>query len=751
MLKAHIDFEGGAPGDLKKQGLHRWLEHPANQCWCMSWRLGSFGPVNRWHPGDPDPAALLEHVRSGGIVVAHNAAFERWYWNLIIRRKYAPHWPALRIEQQDCTVAKASALGLPAGLDDLGHVLGTVHQKDKDGAALMMKMARPRTRSPCFMCAGDGCEFCDGCGELFTWWNTSENIARLGDYCDDDVRAETDLDDKETPLSAREHRVWMLDQVINDRGVMLDMPLVRRAHAIVDYAKLQLDVQIKALTGKAVEKATQVARIKAWIEAQGIPCLTLAKGNQDELIALADLFDAPQVEEAITIRRQAARSSTAKLKQMELCVGADDRARGQLFYHATTQGRKAGRLIQLQNLYRTDPDADGNAINLAIEIMQSPVTVQEAHDRLETVLGEPMTMIAKCLRSTIIAGPGNHLVYGDLSNVEGCGNAWVSGEEWKIEAYLAYQAGRGPDLYRLSYGRSFGVDFSVVTGPQRQIGKVQELACGYQGSVGAYYSMSQTYLMKLAPIAHIIRDTVDPGVWSKACWLYSRMPAPKRHGLSMEIWAALKIVVDNFREANPMITQSWWDLQDAAIEAMANPTVIVPCLGGKIKYMTNKGFLWCQLPSGRLIAYPKARLVWKDDSTLTLIDGTVVEAALYGQDEINTLVGEGAEYNRKIKRQVIYEGFADDAHVWIKKALYGGRQSAHVVSGIARDILVDCSEDLEALGYPIVLDIHDELITEPPIGHGSAAEMQAVMARPRAWCPGFPLAAKAWEGPRYAK
>lgn len=689
-------------------------------------------------------------------MVAHSAMFERTFWNFVVRKKFAPHWPALRIEQQECTIANASALGCPAGLEELGTFLGAQNKKDIIGTALMKKMAKPRSVETCGFCGGDRCIACGHTGQVFTWWNSPENIKRVGEYCDDDVEAETDVGEKEIPLSDRERRVWMLDQVINDRGIHLDIPLIHRTQSVVEYAKLQLDARIVELTKdptsglSVVTKATQVARIKEWIQAQGIPCTTIAKGAQDDIVALASTLGKPQVEEAIAIRRQAARSSTAKFKRMLVCVNVDDRARGQLFYHGAHTGRKAGRLIQFQNLYRIQPE-DAASIRLAIEILEAGWSIADTHDRLEVMFGEPMTMIAKCMRSMITAGPGNHLMGGDLSNIEGCSNAWLSGEDWKIQAYLDYQRGVGPDLYRIAYGRSFGADPTSITEDQRQLGKIQELALGYQGSVGAYYAFTQTYLMKLAPIVQVVRETASPEAWEKALWVYSIMPTMRRYGLPAEVWAAMKIVVDGWRAAHPAITQSWWDLQDAAIEAMEKPTVIVPCLNGRIKYMSNNGFLWCQLPSDRVLAYPKARLTWKDDSTLTLPDGTVEEAYDFTPQMIEFLVAHGADYKKKIKRQVIYEGYDDDKHIWHKKAMYGGQQSENVNSGIARDILVDCGFDLEEAGYPVILDVHDELVTEPPIGHGSVEEVRAIMSRPRAWCPGFPLAAKAWEGPRYGK
>src|ERR1700761_637093 len=154
--RAHHDFEGASALDIKKVGAYRWMTHPSCRCWMMSWRIGATGPVHRWHPGDPDPVPLLDHVHRGGTMVAHNAAFERDFWNLVVRGKYRPHWPQLLLSQQDCTLARASTLALPAGLDFLTQVLHTDAHKDAAGSSLMKKMARPRKIVQCRFCEGVG-------------------------------------------------------------------------------------------------------------------------------------------------------------------------------------------------------------------------------------------------------------------------------------------------------------------------------------------------------------------------------------------------------------------------------------------------------------------------------------------------------------------------------------------------------------------------------------------------------------------
>jgi DNA polymerase bacteriophage-type len=771
--RAHHDFEGASALDIKKVGAYRWMTHPSCQCWMMSWRIGPTGPISRWHPGDVDPVPLLDHVQRGGTMVAHNAAFERDFWNLVVRKKYAPHWPELRIEQQDCTLARASTLALPAGLDFVTKVLGTDAHKDSDGTKLMIKMARPRNRWQCTACAGAGlericgrdndeivenCSVCGGSGEIYEWWNTPENIARLGIYCDADLEAETGADLKVLNHTERERRVWEMDQRINSRGVKLDRPLIERMIEVVVFAKAQMDKQMSDLTYGFVKTCGQVAKIVEWINLAGVPCTSVAKGEQAELLIAADATDIPEVRQVVELRAVAAKSSTAKLHRMLDCMSPeDDRARGLLFYHGTIGGRWSGRLIQPQNLYQVDAEEDGDDIKHTIDIVLAAIEPDSVYQSIDTIVGPPMVAVAKCMRSMFIPDTDKRFIGGDKSNIEGRINAWLSGERWKLDAFRAYDAGSGPDLYRLAYSRSFGVPVSSVRGPSRQVGKVQELALGFQGSVGAIIKMAKNKNIPLKPLLLAVQGATSIDLWDEIAAKFKSHP--RKHGLGIEMWTAMSIVVKGFREANANIMQGWWDLQDAAIEAVKMRGQVVDVFKGRIRYMFARGFLWCSLPSKRLIAYCNPSVKVTDESYWLVPnengDGgvTQVPADKVAPWEEAALKAWGGKLVKREKRQVWYEGYDGETRRWSVFPLYGGMQCAHVVSAIARDCLVEDMLIAEARGYEIVLSVHDEILTEQDYGVGTPEELQEIMCI-QPWFiddQDLPLAAKCWTGVRYDK
>jgi DNA polymerase len=577
-------------------------------------------------------------------------------------------------------------------------------------------------------------------------------MAKQDRYCDQDVAVEIEVDNKAPSMPAFERPIWQLDQEINETGVMIDKPLVERANTLVDYAKVQLNRRLYELTGGAVERASMVRKLAKWVNARGVECTTIGKGDQEDLIFRAGVIADDDIIQAIEIRRSASKTSTSKLERMLDCVCADGAIYFQLHYFGAHTGRWAGRLVQLQNLYRTDEERDGKDIDITLDLLQRIPDTRELHDALMAVLGDVMTPIAKCMRRFIIARPGNRLIGGDLSNIEGCVNAWLADETWKIDAYRAYQEGRGPDLYVVTYAKSFGVDVSEVTKPQRQLGKVEELALGYQGSVGAFYTFTQTYLMKLDDILPVVRASATPDEWDRAMFLFGLAGKRFQYELTREMWAALRIIVDNYRKANPKIVQSWWDRQDAAITAVGNPGNVVECLDGKIRYLSDRGFLWCMLPSGSVRAYCDPMLVTKDDSFVMFGDGTRHGRDEYEAEDWNKLiVNPDVDYYKRIRNQVQYKGYHGTKRVWGFKNLYGGLQCENDVSGTSRDILVAGMFRAKAAGYKTVLTVHDEILCEMPIGRGSKEELRQIMTAREYWYAGLPLAASTWEGSRYEK
>lgn len=702
--------------DLRKSGLYRYVEDPRTGVWLFRYRLGAVGPNKGWRPGFPDPVDLLEHIARGGLVKAHNAAFERWVWNVVLRKDH-PHWPMIHAEQMDCTMARAAAISHPQSLDQLCRVLDTASKKDNDGHNLMRQMARPRKFNT------------DG---SVTWWDDEERIARLDAYCDKDVDTECDIDLRIPPLTDYERQVWLLDQRINDRGIYIDRVASEKYMTLVEIAKKEADKEMRRLTSRCVPKCSNDTKIIEWITSRGIDCSTVKKGEQEDLKFMADLKDDVIVRYVIELRADSKKTSTAKYKAMLLCVCADGRIRGLLNYHGAGPGRWAGRLVQPQNFPRVDYEEEGYILEWMIELAHdSTLTARDMYDQMAAVHGEsgdaaPLRLLSRALRSMICAEPGNKLIGGDFANIEGRINAWNAREDWKLQAFRDYDAGVGPDLYKVTAASITGKPIEQVTKAERQaVGKVPELACGYQGSVGAFVTMGDTYGVDPYEVSRVIQRMAPARQWDSTAALYAA--ANNKCDLQEKEWTAIKIIVDNWRAANPRIVQSWWDLQDAAIEAVASPGMIINAT--RISYYSDGRCLWCTLPSGRMICYASPQL---EEEWVDYIDR-------YG------------EKKQRLKRKVTFWGFKEGQ--WRKLYLYGGLQCENIVQGMARCVMVDRMFAVEEAGYPLILTVHDELLAEVPLSRLDLNEkhFEKVMSTLTAWADGLPLAAKAWEHTRYVK
>jgi len=659
---AHLDLETRSTVDLKKAGLYRYFEDESTEVLCVRWKIGE-------QTGDEtNLAPITDHIRAGGIVTGHNIAFDREGWN-----KNFGAFAHLPPEQTDCTMARCAALSLPQGLEQAGGALRAKITKDAEGHRLMLRMCKPRKITE------------DG---TTVWWDTPEMRERLGAYCARDVESEEEIDRIVLKLSESERRVWVLDQRINARGVQLDTSMVGRALAVATVASKEADKQMARLTGGAVKKCTEVARLVAWVQSKGILCKSVAKGEIEDILVKADLFGEPVVRQAIELRRAAAKSSVAKYKAMQNSVCADGRVRGTLCYHGASTGRWAGRLIQPQNMPKiTDDLGNDRSVDVVLlhDLLSKKLPARSIYDACCLFFHNPLDTLSAALRSMIVAAPGKKLIGGDYSNIEGRVCAWLAGESWKVEAFRAYDEKRGPDLYTLSYSRSFFVPIESVTKALRQVGKVSELSMQFQGGVRAFHKMAAKFNL-------FVSDARAEEL--KLAW----------------------------REAHPAIVAMWWELQDAAIAAVRNPGMKVPCCDGKVAYLSKHGFLWCRLPSGRNLAYPYPRIVWTE-----------------------------ATENRPSRPQVEFEGVDSVTKKWEPHRLYGGLQCENIVQAIARDILVEGMFRLEEAGYPLVLTVHDENITEVPEGFGSKEELGRIMAVVPEWAPGLPVAVSAWEDQRYVK
>lgn len=700
MTVAHVDFETRSVVDLKKTGAYVYAQDASTDVWCLAWAIDN-GPVELWTPDDHIcPPELAAHIRSGGVMVAHNAAFERVIWRYIMTPRYG--WPEPAVEQWRCTMAMAYAMALPGSLDNMLAALGTDQRKDMAGHRLMMTMAKPRRPKK-----GDPVG-----GTL--WWDDEERRQRLYAYCKDDVVGERAGGDRLVRLRPSEQALWHLDQRINDRGVFVDKTLCLKAKAIVAHVTAKLDREMAVVTDWDVTACSNIGSLKTWVRARGVDTEALDKEALGELLSRDDLT--PSVRRALELRQEAGKASVAKIDALLNGVGAGDRAQGLLQFHAANTGRWAGRRFQPQNIRRPSEDTDvDDAIRL---ILTYPAP--RAAELLEMLYGPPLTVVSDCLRGMIRAAPGNTLYAADFANIEGRVLAWLAGEQWKLDAFRAYDAGTGPDLYKVGYGRSFGVLPEVVTKPQRQIGKVQELSLGYQGAHGAFVAMMANYGLKPADITAALRP-----MYSDDQWVALGRGFEARHGLSRDDWTAIKIVIGGFREAHPAVKQFWWDLDAAAMDAVASPGTVVSVRG--MKFKVSGSFLWLQLRSGRALCYPYPHIAWKE---------------MPWRDE----------NDRPIRKQVVaYKAVSSYTRKWEVQYLYGGKIAADATQGTARDLMAEAMVRVENAGYPVVLSVHDEVVAEPKADFGSVEEFEALMVELPDWATGLPVAAEAWQNGRYRK
>ena len=715
----HLDFESRSAADLKKTGVHKYCADLSTNAWGFRYKFDGDDAIYEWRHGYPDPVALLHHIANGGVFKAHNLGFERTMWNVVMRRQF-PHWPELKLDQCDCTMARAASISHPQSLDKLGDALRLPLRKDLEGSKVMMKMAKPRRFNP------------DG---TITWWDDPDDLNRNMMYCGRDVEVECLVDETVPNLPDRERQVWMFDQTINDRGVHIDVPFVTKMAATVEYAKKQNDRVMRELTGRQVSKCSKDRDIIAWLNSRGIECDSLAKGEVEDVIFLASAYLDTVAHDVIKLRQAAWKTSTAKFKAMLECVMADMRIRGLLNYYGANTGRWAGRLVQPQNFPRVDSENEFLQLKIALlHELAATLSPSDIYHYIADLYGplEVMDLISKALRSAVCAPEGKKLVGGDFSNIEGRVNAWLAGETWKLNAFKEYDDGTGPDLYKLAYATSFGVPVeSVGKGAKRQMGKVQELALGYQGGIGAFLQMGATYGLNPYSLAGPVQEATPTAQWDATAARYYQKGA-QHHDLKVLEWTALQVLVDNWRSANPAIVQSWWNYQDAAIEAVGSPgNIVYPKHTQLIHYYSDGRTLWCGLPSGRYLAYSMPELV---------------------EEFVEYTDKATGEVKHRLKRKVTFWGTDSKTRQWVKRTLYGGLQCENIVQAVARDIMVDAMFAVEDRGYEVILTVHDEVVAEvddDPIYNDK--DFENVMSVTAPVYAGLPISVGAWEDKRYVK
>ena len=639
-----------------------------------------------------DLKAALDDVYAGkGFTVWHNGMM---FDTIVLRHALGVDIPVERIID---TMVMAYQHGLPGALATLSEVLRLPQDKakDKDGKRLVQLFCKP-------LGANRKLDRADRSTHPQDW-------AHFVDYCRLDVEAEREVFRRlpKYNINPHEHAIQIVDARINRRGMQMDIDLAKAAVRLSGDIKEHLDRRTSRATGGAVEAATQRDKLIAFIkETYGWDIPTMTKNELEKRVADPEVPE--PVRELLALRMLSTRTSTKKFESIINCSSSyDGRLRGTIqFRGAARTGRFAGRLYQPQNLPR--PSMSNDEIELAIDLAKDG-------DALLKTYEDPGTVLSQCLRGEIVAPEGKKLVVADYSNVEGRVLAWLAGESWKLKAFAEFDAGHGHDLYKLTYGRTFNVKPEDVTKSQRQMGKVLELAMGYQGGAGAFVTFARGYGIDLDVMAKTVRETIDPTIWSEAADSYDYFREKgATHGLAKETFIACDAVKRAWRRANAQIANLWKLMDEGLKEALTSDRVVK--VGTHLQLMRRDNYLLMRLPSGRHLCYPSPRLPEANDCTFNFMG---VE-----------------QFSRK----------------WTRIRTYAGKCVENATQAAACDLLCESLLRLERDGFEPVLTVHDEVIAEAPDSEEfSLARMSGLMTKLPDWAKGLPLAAAGFESYRYRK
>lgn len=553
MREIGIDIETYSSNDLKSCGVYKYVEADDFTILLFSYSVdGGAVQCVDFAQGETLPAEILAALRDPAVIkTAFTAAFER----ICISRYYG--WPLMDPAQWRCTMVRAARMGLPLSLEQCGEVLRLEDGKMKEGKALIRYFSTP-TKGKRHLPA-----------DAPDRWETYKQ------YNIRDVEVEQQVLAKVRRLEPAEfdEQLYVVDQLINDRGVLLDRQLAENAARFDDEYKAQLLAEAKELTG--MENPNSPTQIKDYLhKAAGISVSTLNKKNLDEVEALVKYHR--KARRVLELRREMGKTSNKKYAAMLECVCADGRIHGLLqFCGAARTGRWAGRLVQVQNL----PQNHLRDLDYA----RSLVKLGDLDD-FQQNYANPTQVLSELIRTAFIAKPGCTLHVCDFSAIEARVIAWLAGEQWVLDVFRG-----GGDIYCATASQMFGVPVQKH-GPNaelRQKGKIAVLALGYGGGVAALEAMGGS-----------------------------------RMGLTQQ---EEKDIMQRWRQANPHIVRFWATIEAAAVRAIKTGEATTIHRGIVVAY--RWGMLLITLPSGRTICYPRAEIGierndgWRGDHEIIEYEG----------------------------------------------------------------------------------------------------------------------------------
>lgn len=540
MKKLSCDIETFSDVDLIRCGVYKYADSPDFEMLLFAYAADD-GDVHIIDiaGGEELPEKIIQAIKSDTIVkTAYNAQFERVCLSRYLK---LPEGEYLNPQSWYCTAVQAAELALPLSLADVGSVLGLERQKMTEGKELIKYFC-----VPCKPTKSNGNRTRNRPCHDINKWETFKK------YCMRDVDVERQIADKLKmyPIRDEEHRLYVLDQIINDRGVLVDSELAEQAVKLNSIQTTVAVEQAYMITG--LENPNSVTQLKQWLKENGVEIESLSK---KAVKSLADETDG-DVSEMLKLRLLMAKTSVKKYEAVIRSVCSDNRVHGMMrFCGANRTGRWSGNILQPQNLPQNHlPD-----LTLARDIVKDG-----DFEMLDMMFGNVPNVLSELIRTILIPKPNHRFIVADFSAIEARVLAWIAGEQWRIDTFK-----NGGDIYCASASKMFKVPVEKhgVNGELRQKGKISELACGYGGSVGALKNMG----------------AVEMGVQENE----------------------LQGLINDWRNANPHIVRFWYEVGNAAMKAIKEKTT-VPL--GKLVFAYERGILFIRLPSGRRLSYIKPRI-----------------------------------------------------------------------------------------------------------------------------------------------
>lgn len=661
MKRLHIDIETYCRVPLAKHGLYSYAFDESFRVLLVAWAVDDEPThITDITQGErlPDwfvPALMDPSVEKW----AHNAAFER-----VCLSAHLWHDPTRYIDPASwhCTMIQAKRCCLPSSLKELGKTLGLEEQKMIEGAALIKLFCTPHEVS-----AGLFSEQTEQVSpaECPDDWETFKR------YCIRDVDVEREIAKRLQWLEpgAFEDNLYAIDQRINDRGVRIDRALASNAQWIMSVLDARQTAAIMETSG--LQSTTSVPAIKRWLSGRlGLPVSSLRKEDFKELKERAMEKQDATAHKVIELREAGGKSSIAKYPTMLNTMMADDRARGMIQFCGTRTGRWSGKFIQMQNL----PQNHLTALDEARQMLERCDL-----DSIELVFGDAADTLSQLVRTALIPEEGKIFAVCDFSAIEARVLAWLAGEDWVLEAFRANK-----DIYCETASQMFHciVEKHGRNAELRQRGKVAVLALGYEGGVKAIRRMGGE---KLGMTDDEMRETVM-----------------------------------SWRRANPKIAALWPKVEKAALHCITYQMPLqIKTPYTQLIFTPNNGkmdIMTIELPSGRLLCYPKAEIAMSKKGTRCL---------RYWSANPKTGLMEATD-------------------------TYGGRLVENIVQGIARDCLAETMTKIESAGIPVVFHIHDELVMEVP-DKSCLPVIVDIFAQSPEWAPDLPLKGASYTGHYYYK